>query len=191
MDIKKKLAGSFDLLMLFGRGIEAFSGKKRDALLSLVIPAALFPFSLVFSACYPPKGMEHGYPLSQILMTVSLGGVISMVVSLALIAGLAWGFKKLDRFWLYLDASNWTGLAIFIAMLPFILAAVMGWIQREEMDRIFVIIQCYLYVVTGCIFFRAFQVNWQLAGFMMIVILFVNQMTLEFLFRVQGIEYPW
>jgi hypothetical protein len=191
VEIKRKLAGAFDLLLLFGRGIDAFSGSRRAALLSLIIPFALLPIDLVSCVFYPPKGMEAGFSPHQVLMTILLQGVVSTVISLALVVVLAWMLNKLDRFWLSFEAGNWVGLAAFIVTLPLAIAALAGWIPREEMDRISVIIQCYLYIVTACIFFRSFQINWQLAGFMAITTLFADQTAWHLLYRLQGIADPW
>jgi hypothetical protein len=191
MTLKPKLIGAFDLLMLFGRGIEAFSGKRREALWSFVIPVAMFFVSLPFSYAYPPKGMESGFSHSRILMTVTLQNLLSTVMAYALIIVVAYSLKKLDRFWLFVEANNWITIATVAVSVPFAVAAVLGWVPREEMDRILVLLQCYFYVVTACIFFRAFRVNWQLAGFLAILTFFANQVTWDFLYRVQGITLPW
>lgn len=186
-----KLKGAFDLLFLFGRGIGAFSGTRRAALRSLLIPAALFLLALPFPCFYPPKGMESGLGCGQILAVVTAQTLLSLTFSLALVALLARAFGVLGKFWLFLEASNWTGLAAFSITLPLLLAAATGWLPREEMDRIFVIVQCYFYVVTGCIVFRAFRLNWQLSAFMAIVVLFADQTAWDLLFRLQGIPQPW
>jgi hypothetical protein len=191
LDIKIKLKGAFDLLFLFGRGISAFSGTKRAALQSLAVPAILFPLTWPLVYFYPPKGLETGYPYSQILTTVVLQAVLSLALSMVLVVALARAFNRLDKFWLFLEACNWTALAAFSVHMPLLLAAACGWIPRAEMDRIFVIAQCYFYVVTGCIVFRAFQLNWQLAGFITVAILFADQTAWDLLFRLQGIPLPW
>src|SRR4051812_16221194 len=145
MDFKKKLKGAFDLFLLFGRGIKSFSGEKKQALRSLAIPVFLFVISLPWGYLYPPKGMEK-LPFSQILMTQALQFVIAVPFSLLLVAGVAKALKKSDKFWLYLETSNWTDIPCFVVGLPFTVAAVMGWVPREEMDRLFVILQCYFYL---------------------------------------------
>ncbi|MCK5555547.1 MAG: hypothetical protein KAI76_04865 [Alphaproteobacteria bacterium] len=191
MGIKTKLKGAFDLLFLFGRGIHAFSGSKRDAILSFSIPCVIFPMTLFFSVFYPPKGMETGYSNSQILITVSLHVVISFLLSLTVIFLLSRVLKKSGKLWLFLEAYNWTGLAIFLVTLPLTQAAIFDWIPREEMDRIFVIVQCFSYVVTASIIFHSFQLNWQFSGFMAIVILFIDQTMWDILFMLQDIPKPW
>ncbi len=107
-NIRKKIAGAFDLLMLFGRGIDAFSGTRRAALLSLIIPAALSPVSFFFCALYPPKGMEKGFSLQQIAATVALQTILSTVIATALIIAFAWMLNKLNKFWLFME---WLQLA--------------------------------------------------------------------------------
>jgi hypothetical protein len=191
MTLKSKLTGAFDLFMLFGRGIKAFTGTRRAALWSMAIPVVLFIASLPFDYYYPPKGMESDISHEQILLTVTLQNILSTVLEFILIAGVAYSLKKLDRFWLFVEANNWVSIPTVLVSVPFAIAAVYGWVAREEMDRVLVLLQCYFYVVTGCVFFRAFQVNWQLAGFMTILTLFANQTTWELLYRVQGITAPW
>lgn len=189
--MNKKLVGAFDLLFLFGRGIGAFEGKKAAALRSLLIPLVFFPLSLLFSYFYPPKGMETGFPAERILLTVGAQYIVSFIFSLALVAGLARALGKQGRFWLFLEASNWVGVAMNVVTLPLVLAAVFGWLPREQMDRIFVIVALYGYLVTACVAYRSFQVNWQLAGFIAVATFFAGQATWDLLFWAQGIPQPW
>ena len=188
---KTKLKGAFDLFFLFGRGIHAFSGSKRDAIFSLVIPCVVFSITLLFSAFHLPKVMEEGYSNSQILTTIFLHFIISFVFSLVIIFLLASVFKKSDKFWLFLEAYNWTGLVIFLATIPLAQVAFFNWLPREEMDGIFVIAQFFFYLVTASIIFHSFQLNWQLSGFMAIAILFVYQTMWDILFMLQGIPKPY
>ena len=158
---------------------------------SFVIPVMIFPVNLFFSIFYPPKGMETNYPDSQILVTVFLCAVLSFVFSIALIFLLARAFNKSGKILLFLETINWVSVAFFLVTLPLTLAAVFNWILREEMDRIFVITQCFFYMVIAHVIFRVFQLNWQLSGFMAISILFVDQTTWDVLFAVQGIPKAW
>ncbi|MCK5556025.1 MAG: hypothetical protein KAI76_07300 [Alphaproteobacteria bacterium] len=191
MRVKTKLKGAFDLLFLFGDGIHAFSGSKRDVISSLVIPVMLFPITLSFNVFYPPKGMETNYPDNQILTTVSLHTIFSFVISLIMIFFLAKAFNKSDKIWLFLETINWVGAAFFLVTVPLALAAIFNWILREEIDRIFVITQCFFYLAIAHVILRVFQLNWQLSGFMAISVLFVDQTTWDVLFAVQGIPKPW
>lgn len=190
-DFKNKITGAFDLLFLFGRGIKKFSGTKEEAVASLVFPLMLFPCSLVFVYFYPPKGMEAGYGFGQIAATVTVLSVLTFIFSNALVWWMSRLLGKADKFWLFFSASNWVSAAFFVVTIPFMLAAVAGITGREEMDRIFVLASAYSYVVTACIAWRAFSLNWQLAGFIAIVTLFVGQELWHLTYWVQGIPIPW
>ncbi len=191
LDFKNKITGGFDLLLLFGRGIKKFSGTKKEALVSVILPLALFPCSLAFSYLYPPKGMEVGYEYPQIAATITAQFILSFIFSNALVMGLSRLLDRGDKFWLFFSAGNWASVALFIVTVPFMIAAASGIVGREEMDRIFVLVSCYSYVVTACIAWRAFSLNWQLAGVVAIATLFVNQELWHFIYSIQNIPIPW
>lgn len=191
MVFKSKLSGAFDLFLLFGRGIKAFEGKRRAALWSLVIPVALFVVSLPFSYYYPPKGMETGFSHAQVLAVVMLQNILSTIVEFALVIGVAYSLKVMDKFWLFFEANNWVIIPVALVSAPFAVAAARGWVPRDEMDRVLVLLQCYFYIVTACVFYRAFKVNWQLAGFLAILTLFANQFTWHLLYHALGVPEAW
>ncbi len=191
LDFKNKVIGGFDLLFLFGRGIEKFSGTKKEAIISFYVSLAFFPAGLAFAYFYHPKGMETGYGYLQIATTVITQFVLSFILSNALVATIAWSLKKLDKFWLFFSASNWVSVPFFIVTLPFMIVAATGIVARDEMDRIFVLLACYSYVVTACIAWKSFNLNWQLAGTIAIATLFVNQEIGHLTYIVQGIPIPW
>jgi hypothetical protein len=191
INFRAKIAGAFDLLFLFGRGIRRFSGTREEALQSVILPLALLPCTLAYSYFYPPKGMEAGAGALQILLTVAAQFILSFVFSNALVWGISALLERGDKFRLFFSASNWVSLAAFAATAPFMIAAVTGLAGREEMDRIFVLLACYLYIVTAGIARRALDLNWQLAGVIAIATLFVNQELWRLIFAVQGIPLPW
>jgi hypothetical protein len=190
LEARKCLKGAFDLVFLFGRGINVFDPGVPAMMRSFWLPVLTYPLLPVYAVMYEPKGME-GFPAMQVVTTVTIHFVLSYVGFLSLAALLAKAMGVAARVPLFITASNWVGIAALAVTFPFMLAAVMGWIPREEMDRLFVIIGIYFYVVTGCVAFRALKVNWQLAGFIAIVSLLVSESVWDMLFFFQGIENPW
>jgi hypothetical protein len=162
--MKNKVKGAFSLVFLVGDGMHAFSGKRGDVIRSFFIMFGLLPFVLWTNILYPPHGMETGYSVSSIMTTAAVQFFLSLFLSLGVLLVTGMVFGRLHTLGLFLEASNWTALASFILCVPFITLAVTGWLPRDEMDRIFVIITIYFYVVTGCIVNRTFQLNWQLAA---------------------------
>lgn len=191
MAVAAKLKAGFDLFFLFGRGIDSFTGSKPAALRSCLIPVALFPVALLFGAAFPPKGMETGYPLGQILFTVGTHYILSFFLSLLLVWAIVKPLGAAAKFWLFLEASNWVGLAASLISIPLMVMAVAEWIPRMEMDRVFALFTIYSCVVTACLAYRSFRLNWQLAGLIAVLTHFANQETLNTLYALQHIPKAW
>ena len=192
--VKDKLKGGFDLILLFGKGIKPFEEDpgKAAALRSMWIPLVLYPLAPLMAWFYPPIGMQDGsYPYSQIFMNVTAFYVLSYVVS----AGMVWLFgfwlKQEDRFWLWLQAGNWTAIPLLIVTLPLGAAMIFDWMPREELDRISVIVTLYSFLVGACIMFRSYKINWELAGSMACMMLFANQQVWNLLYTLQDIPLVW
>ncbi len=188
--VRDRLAGGFDLVFLFGRGIEKFDGTKREAMLSLILPSALFFLSLYLSRFYPPKGMT-AVPHSRAMELMTAHDVLSFILGNLLVAGLAKSLGVLDRFWLYFSSSNWVGISFSILTLPLAIAAVTHYAPRAPLDRAFVLVDVYGYIVTACVVWRSFRVNWELAGFITIASLFVDQELWHLIYHLQGLPWPW
>jgi hypothetical protein len=192
--VSQKIKGSFDLALLFGRGIRAFEGEgtRAAALRSLWIPAALFPLALVVAAYYPPYGMhEGGYSFLQVALTVTGAYVLGIVLTM----GFGWAFAhalgQRARFWLYFQASNWVSIPLSLLSLPVAFMMVSGALPREEMDSILGIVTCYGVLVAGCVAYRSFRVPWELAGALACLSLFVSQQSWNMVYYVQNIGLIW
>lgn len=188
--IKKKIKGGLDLFFLFGDGIKAFEGTRTAAVKSLWVVLLLYPVSPLFLYFYPPKGMEqHAY--SAIFLTATAQYIASIIVGAMIAYVFASLLKQSEKFWLYFQAANWTGLAGMVVAVPFMLLALSGFVTRLEMDRIFVVVAVYGYVVAGCIAYKAFKTNWQLAGAFACFNLVTAQAVWDMLYNLQGIPDPW
>lgn len=192
--ISQKLKGSFDLTLLFGRGIRAFEdeGTREAALRSLWIPAVLYPFALLVAAYYPPYGMHEGdYSYGQIALTVTG----AYLLGIGLTMGFGWIFAhalgQRPRFWLYFQASNWVTIPLSLLTMPVALMMIFDIMPREEMDRIVAIVTCYSVLVAGCVAYRSSRVPWELAGALACLSLFVNQQAWNVMYYMQNIDLVW
>jgi len=191
---REKFIGAFDLVFFFGRGIKPFEkeGTKKAALESLRIQAWLYPLAPFFAYFYPPQGMhEKDHPYIQVFLTVTalyIGGI-------AMNAVVGWLFAifmdQRDRFWRFFQASNWVALPAAIMGTPFIALAAFGSMPRAESDRMLLFLSCYMALVTACIAFRAFKINWQLAGFVACMSVFATQQAWNIVYLVQGLPLVW
>lgn len=165
--VKEKLKGSFDLVFMFGRGIEPFEKDKSMAagLKSLWICAILFPFGLVSAWLWPPEDLKT-VAKPQVLLTLTGETIVGMATSFLVLWLGAIALDRRDRFWLTFQASNWVGIPLSLIGLPFVLLAASGWYPREKMDSIFTILTCYSFLVSACVCYRGLKINWELAGFL-------------------------
>lgn len=192
----QKLKGSFDLVLLIGRGIRPFEtegeGTRRAALLSLWIPAVIFPFALLLAYSYPPYGMhEIEHPYSQIALTVTGAYVLGIAATMGFGWVFAYALGQRGRFWLFFQANNWASLALSLVSIPVALMMVYEVMPREEMDRVMGIVTVYSIIVTGCVAYRSFRVPWELAGALACLSLFVNQQAWNIMYYMQNIDLIW
>lgn len=189
--IKQRLKGAFALFLLFGRGMDAFSGTKRDGLISCLAPLALAPIGIVAALMYPPRGMQEGYSAAQIIGINAVYGAVYTVLFLMVIFGVGIMFKRMDRLWLFVESLNWLGLAGSIVALPFLALAALEWAPRDEMDRVFIVLNLYLHIAIAVAADRTFKLNWQLAGAIACCLLVVGQESWGMAYQWFGVPYPW
>lgn len=190
LEIRPHLRGAFDLVFLFGRGIKAFDPSIPAMLRSFWWLVLLYPVLVISALAYPPKGLEDAAVL-QVITNVTIQHFFSYAAFLAVMVPLSRALSVKQNLPLFITALNWVSVAATIITLPFFVAAVLEWFPRTEMDRIFVIIQCYFYIVTGCIARRALNIGWEFAGMIAVVSLFMGQTAWDILFLLQDIPDPW
>ncbi len=189
--MRTKLRGAFDLALLFGRGIKAFSGDMPAALKSFLIPLLLFPFSLALSALYPPRHLHEGFGLMQVLGVSALQSMLSFTSFTVLTYFFAMAVDRKKEVLLFFEANNWTGLVGFLMTLPFFALAIFGSMGRDEMDYAFIMVFVYFSIVTACIAYSALRLNWQLAGFIGCLAVVGDQTSWQILMQVFDIPYTW
>jgi hypothetical protein len=174
---KQKLKGAFDLVFLFGRGIEPFEkqNNKSDALKSLWIPVVIFPLGLISAWLWPPPELVT-LPKTTMLLTVTAEGIAGTIASFGIIWLAAVSLGKKDRFWVAFQAFNWIAVPLSMITTPFLFLALMEWYPREVMDRIFTVTLYYGILVSACVLYRGLRIFWEFAGFFVCVGVFAGQM---------------
>ncbi|TAL38474.1 MAG: hypothetical protein EPN97_04045 [Alphaproteobacteria bacterium] len=174
---KQKLRASFDLMLLFGRGIEPFEkdNTKKAALQSLWIPAVMFPLGLVSAWLWPPEHLKT-VPIANVLLTEAVGTIVSIPATIGVLWLAAVALNRKDRFWIAFQAGLWIGIPISIVSAPFLVLALMGWYPREKMDAIFTMLLYYNFIVGACVLYRGLKIQWEFAIFFACVGIFVGQM---------------
>ncbi len=165
--IREKIKGSFDLVFLFGRGIEPFEKdpSMKAGLKSLWICAILFPFGLISAWLSPPEDLRN-LPKPQILLTLTVETIVGTAVGFGILWLAAVALDRRDRIWITFQAGNWIGIPLSIISAPFAILAAAGWYPAQKMDSIFTILLCYSFLVSACVAYRGLKIGWELAGFL-------------------------
>jgi len=188
-----KVKGAFNLVFFFGRGIKPFEADdtRAAALKSLWITAALYPLAVVASWLHPAKGLEHLGRTDLFIITTA-----EYVGSIFLCNGAAWLFayalRVEKRFWLFFQASNWTGIPSTILSAPFLaLAMFHTGIDATHMNRILTLVAIYFAMASSCVAFRAFKINWELSVFIATLMMLCEQIIENTMFRLYHIPIDW
>lgn len=171
-DFKRKLQGAVDLLFLFPRGVEPFSGERRLAIKTLIIvQLVLFPLIPITAAMVPPVGFESLDYAGQ-LKNILAHDVITLVLTLALNWQIAGLLEKRHRFWLALEVGAWLNMVFVVTvMIPLLLAQHFDLVPEATMMRVFIALTIYGFVVSGCMMHTVYRVSlpiiigWMAANF--------------------------
>lgn len=187
-----KLKGAFELIFLFGRGIQPFEKDpgKAAGLRSLWIWGAMVPVSQYCAYLWPPKDL-YEQPIQTVQAITALSTVLGLFSGLGILWLATVVFDRRDRFWITFQATVWTGVAISLVSLPIYIAALCGWYPRAQMDNVFIMIGFYGVLVNGCVAFRGLKIDWMMGGFLAGLGIFVGQQIWNGLFLLFDVPINW
>lgn len=190
--IKQKIAATFELFFLFGRGIKPFEkeGTKAHALRSIWIVIAGLPLGFYSMYLHPAKELVN-LPYSTIALIQGGHMLISFIVSTALGYLFCIAVERKDRFWLWFQTGNWMTIPYAVVSAPVLALAVLGNHEPEEMERAFTVLLYYTVIVSGCVAFRAFKIDWTLAGFFCLMSIYVSQQIMNLMYWLNGVPINW
>lgn len=188
----EKLKGTFDLLLLFGRGIKPFEkeGTFRDAMMSLWIPVLMTPLNFLAAYIHRPEGLEEVSYGTVAIITGGMG-VLGFIAGTLLSYLFAVAMDRKDRFWLWFQAGNWMILPFNIIVTPVLAIAAADIFEKAEMDRVLTAITYYGVIVSGCVAFRALKIGWEMAGFFACMMVFSMQQIWNLMFWLNGVPIKW
>lgn len=190
--VKQKIIGTFELFFLFGRGIKPFEKEatKFHALRSLWLPIAATPLAFYSAYLHPAQGLEKE-PYSTVAFVLAGHILLSFIVGTGLAYLFCLAFDRRDRFWLWFHTANWMTVPNTIVAIPIVALAVLGSHEREVMDRAFSVVLYYGVIVNACVAFRAFKVDWTLAGFFACMSIYAAQQVWNLMFWLNDVPIKW
>ena len=190
--VKQKIIGTFELFFLFGRGIKPFEkeGTRAHALRSIWIPVAATPLAFYAAYLHPAEGLEKE-PYSTVASVLAGHMLLTFIIGSGLGYIFCWAFDRRERFWLWFHAANWMTVPNLVISIPVLALAVLGSHEREVMDRALSVVLYYGVIVNACVAFRAFKVDWTLAGFFACMSIYVAQQIWNLMFWLNDVPIKW
>ena len=181
------LRGALALCLFSRDGILVFDASPGQAWRSFWPGILTMPLFIWFVVEKPEDSLK-GYPDWQIAANVVAHTIVSSVIWYGVMWLFAGQLKARDRFALFVSAGNWTGTAMLLVFLPVMAAILFGWGNEDQLERVMILLTLYSYGVTGYAAFKSFPIPWQMAGFVAVSSIFVNETTRDILYLIQGIK---
>lgn len=162
-EIKSNLIGCAEIFLFMRNGIDRFIVSPSAAVQSFMIPLLLAPLSIFVSLVIAEAGMHPAMVFLYFSRTV-----LALVLYLSAVYFLAKQYHREDGFYRFLVIFNWMNLIGLIYLLPIAVGVLIGYpVSMFESYAVFVTLTGYVYlafVLTHC-----FRYPWEMAGFLAIV----------------------
>lgn len=175
--------GAMECALFMKQGISRFNNDFGSMLKSFLIPLAFLPLSFIglyFSQGQRPElaGISYEY-----LAVLFLGKTFfTTLIGLAMIYGFAKYYDRLQYFYLTVSAGNWATILPTLFFIPVLYSLSMGWHSWEEIYPITIVFSIYGYALTGFILTYALKIPWEMAGFLAICGMAINETGFDVLY---------
>lgn len=176
------LLGTLEIALFMPGGAKRFGDSLSAMKRSFLIPLMILPLTLITVLAAHPAGSALDNSTAQILMVIySLRLFVYLGLFLAAVYLMAKGMDRLDGFRRFAIANNWLTIPAAILMLPLIVMFINGHYSWSEIYPLMVVITLYSYAYTGFMAAHVLRLPWEMAGFIMVVGMAINQTSLDVL----------
>ncbi|HYD19389.1 MAG TPA: hypothetical protein VEF76_13010, partial [Patescibacteria group bacterium] len=151
---------------------------------------AIIPLNFYAAYVHPAPGLEDK-PYRIVANIVGGHILLSFLLGTALGYLFCWAFDRRERFWLWFNTGNWMTVPVTAVSIPILLLAVFGHHDKGDIERALTIVLYYGVLVNACVAWKAFKVDWTLAGFFACMSIFVAQQVWNFMFWVNDVPIKW
>ena len=177
-EIKTNLLGALEVALFMRAGPKRFGNTYDEALRSFLIPAFLFPATLLsFYLSGAPEIIGAQENTLIILLSVRV-----LFIWALFFGAVAWILKHVDHmnhFYRFVIATNWISLPATVAFFPvlaFILSGAYSWAEIYPFT-IFLVFYAYAMIAYAAAY--ALVIPWELAMFITMIAMVVNDSTLN------------
>lgn len=182
---KNPVLGAMEVAIFMAQGVGRFGTDKRAMLLSFLLPLVLAPLSIYALYLSHPEQEEIAHlSFGYVNILFFFKGLFGIVLSLSLLYGFAKYYDRREHFYLTITALNWSALFPTLLFMPIVISMGLGWHNWDEVYNINVVAAIYSYCVTAFVMTYAFRIPWEMAGFLTICLLAINEIGFDILYWV-------
>ena len=174
---------ALECALFMKQGIPRFNDDFNAMLKSFLIPLAFLPFSFIglyYSQDQRPElsGVSYEY-----LALLFIGKTFfTTLLGFAMIYGFAKYYDRTRHFYRTITAGNWASIAPTLLFLPVLYSMSMGWHSWEEVYPVTIVFSIYTYALAGFILTFALKIPWEMAGFLTICGMAINETGFDVLY---------
>lgn len=179
-EIKRNLLGSLEVALFMPVARTRFGDTRDEAIRSFIVPILLFPLTLMAVYMFPQAELAgnsgHTIALLYSLRMAAMWGIFFGAVY--------WITKEIDRkkhFYQFVIATNWLTVPSTIVFLPVAWMLLSGIHTWQELYPFMICLMLYTYAFTAFMAAYILRVPWELAGFVVILGMCVNDSTMDIL----------
>lgn len=175
-EVKRDLLGSLEVALFMPEARGRFGTGAEEAIRSFLIPTLLLPVSLLLVYAFPKPELADA-PASVIAILYSLRMVLTWALFLGAIYWLTRNVNRREYFCQFVIAINWLAIPATLAYLPTILLLMSGAYSWQELYPFTVSLTVYTYAFTAFMAAYVLRLPWELAGFIAVISLMVDNYT--------------
>ena len=151
-------------------GIERFSSDRKDAIQSFLVPAILFPLSLIIIA-----HIQTGISVPTMLTLHTFFFIAVNALFMTTVYVMSKSFDRREHFWKFISALNWMNLASFLLMVPYMIAISALDMPINAFEHYAVFLTLVNIAYAGFITTYALKLPWEMGGFITIIGLLISR----------------
>lgn len=177
-EIRQNLLGCLEIATFMPKGAERFCANRKSMIKSFLIPLIILPLTIITVVAAHPGELTSGS--AQVLaMIYSLRLFISLGAFLAFVYFMAKTMDRQDAFYRFATANNWLSIPATVAALPFIILFLNGNHDWASIYPMLVMIALYSYAYTAFMAAHVLRIPFEMAAFIAICGMAINQSTLD------------
>lgn len=175
-EVKKNLLGSIEVALFMPVARERFGNSFEEAMRSFLIPTLLLPVTLLFVFMFPKPELADA-SANTIAILYSLRMIATWGLFLGSVYWLAKNVNRKDYFYQFVIATNWLAIPATLAYVPAAWLLLSGAYSWQELYPFVVSLTVYTYAFTAFMAAYVLRVPWELAGFIAVISVMVDNYT--------------